>query len=225
MHANVSRLDVEDVVALYSKYLPDLVKVRAEQRDLHATGIKAQLDDIEAELTYLRLRETRPATVVELGALHGWSTSWILRALRDNEFGHLHSYDITAHASVPAELASRWSFAQGDAREAKLPEDTGYLFVDAAHTASFARWYLAEVFPGVSCPVSVHDVFHGRRALPLSEGSVVLKWLADKGIAYFTASRKAAPGVYDRIMQHRVKLGLAEPIHSGRDNPMIFFQL
>jgi hypothetical protein len=82
------------------------------------------------------------------------------------------------------------------------------------------------VFPrAAGVPTSVHDVFHGRRALPLSEGSVVLKWLADQEIDYFTASRKAAPDSYERIMQHRQRLRFGSPIHSGQDNPMIFFRL
>jgi hypothetical protein len=52
-----------------------------------------QLDDVEAELTYLALRDHRPHTVMELGTFQGWSTTWILRALRDNGHGRLHSFD------------------------------------------------------------------------------------------------------------------------------------
>ena len=68
--------------------------------------------------------------------------------------------------NVPDELAGdRWTFVRGDVRQnlAALPADTGHLFVDAAHGARFARWYLAELFPRVpsGIPVSVHDV-HAR---------------------------------------------------------------
>ena len=42
-----------------------------------------QLDDVEAELTYLALREHRPDAVMELGTFQGWSTTWILRALAE----------------------------------------------------------------------------------------------------------------------------------------------
>jgi predicted O-methyltransferase YrrM len=94
LRSSLSQLSVSSVVELYTKYQADLLKVRAEQRELHGTGMKAQLDDIEAEITYLRLRETRLSSVVEIGALHGWSTSWILRALRDNEFGHVYSFGV-----------------------------------------------------------------------------------------------------------------------------------
>lgn len=227
LHTSRGLLTVESVVALYEKYLPDLRAVRAAQKALHATGMKAQLDDIEAELTYLRIRKAQPESVVEMGALHGWSTSWILQALRDNGHGHLYSYDVVDHArhAVPKDLATRWTFVHGDVRNALLPTGIGYLFVDAAHTASFARWYLGAVFTRITegTPVSVHDVFHGRRAMPLSEGPVVLKWLEDNGIPYFTASRKAATDTYGQLMAARTQMGLGDPIHKGMDNPMIFF--
>jgi predicted O-methyltransferase YrrM len=193
--------------------------------------MRAQLDDLEAELTYLRLRENRPKSVVELGALDGWSTTWILKALRDNGSGHLHSFDLIdkARRNVPSSLAGgRWTFVPGDVRDTThaFPAEIDYLFVDAAHTARFARWYLAEVFPRLrpGTPVSVHDVFHHSHPLPGSEGAVVLKWLAGKGITPFTVARPAAPDDYERIMQARARLGLTEPIHPSRTNPMIFFR-
>jgi hypothetical protein len=131
--------------------------------------------------------------------------------------------------AVPTDLTGQWTFVHGDVRStiSKFPRDIGYLFVDAAHTASFARWYLAEVFPKITpgTQVSVHDVFHGRRPMPLSEGAVVTKWLAEQRIDYVTAARKAAPDVYERLMQTRRRLGIDEPIHDRRDNPMIFFRL
>lgn len=115
-------LDVDHVVSLYRTYAHDLDRVREKQRELLAppTSMKAQLDDIEAEITYLVLREARPETVVEIGTFHGWSTTWILQALRDNGSGHLYSYDIVDHVvrNVPERLsAGCWTFTQGDARE------------------------------------------------------------------------------------------------------------
>ncbi|ONI81672.1 methyltransferase [Actinosynnema sp. ALI-1.44] len=224
-------LTVDSAVRLYEKHLDALQRVRAEQRELHDGGMRAQLDDIEAELTYLRLRESTPQTVVEVGSLHGWSTTWILRALRDNGFGRLSTFDIVggARRDVPADLADdRWTFVQGDVRDTvgAVPDGIDYLFVDAAHTARFARWYLAELLPRLrpGTPVSVHDVFHRARPLPFSEGAVVLKWLADRGIDPFTAAKAAAADTYERIMRARIRLGITEPVHPGTANPMIFFR-
>ena len=90
-------METEHACGLYRKYASDLATVIDEQRGFTAPK---QLDDIEAELTYLRLRELRPAKVMELGTFHGWSTTWMLRALRDNGTGHLYSYDRVDHVAV-----------------------------------------------------------------------------------------------------------------------------
>lgn len=223
-------LTVDDVADMYLKHHERLREVRAAQRGLlrRTPGMRAQLDDIEAEITYLLLRETRPTTVVEIGSLHGWSTSWLLRALADNDHGTLHTFDRidNARRNVPAELAGRWRFVAGDVRDQRMPADIDYLFLDAAHSARFARWYLAELLPRLApgTPVSVHDVFHGRRAKPYSEGTVVLSWLSGAGAGYFTASAARAPRTRDRICQVRAEFGLGDQVHTGRHDPMIFFR-
>ena len=223
----------DQIVALYRKYHKDLAVVRDEQRSLR-TGVpplKAQLDDLEAEITYLLIRETRPDSMVEIGSLHGWSTNWILRALRDNGVGHLHTYDLidnARHNVAPELAADRWTFVQGDARTevARHDRKIDYLFIDALHTAAFARWFVGELFPVLrpDVPVSVHDVFHGRRPWPFSEGRVVLSWLAAAGLAHFTVSRAAAPRNNRRITEVKQELGLGTPVHDGRHNPMLFFR-
>ena len=90
---------------------------------------------------------------------------------------------------MPAELAAeRWSFTQGDARgmDRDLIRRADHLFLDADHGRRFARWYVVHLFPEVRAgvPVSVHDVFHGWRAKPFSEGSVVVRWLDERGIPF-----------------------------------------
>lgn len=232
--ADAPELNLAVVSALYEKYADDLRAVRAEQRRLRAAipGFRTQLDDIEAEITYLRVREHRPETLVEIGSLHGWSTTWLLRALRDNGTGHLHTHDLVdkATANVPRDLADgRWSFVHGDARETLTDHGHAidYLFVDAAHTRRFARWYVSELFPTVApgVPVSVHDIFRSGRPWPLSEGRVVLSWLARHNIAYFTASRAASPELNRRLSELKQTLRLDEPIHEGRRDPMLFFTM
>jgi predicted O-methyltransferase YrrM len=231
---NRSGLSCDFVADLYQRYAADLRSVRKEQLAFRAANptVTLQLDDLEAEITYLMVREHRPKVMMEIGSLHGWSTTWILRALRDNGDGHLYTHDLidNARRNVPAELAAdRWTFVQGDARVtlANNRHEVDYLFVDAAHTASFARWYISELFPAVSpgAPVSVHDVFHTRRPWPFSEGRVVLSWLAERGIGYFTPSRAAVPDVNRRLFELKRTLNMNEAVHTGRDNPMLFFYM
>ncbi|MET9018955.1 class I SAM-dependent methyltransferase [Actinopolymorpha sp. NPDC004070] len=222
------------VSALYERYAEGLRRVRQEQRELYdrhrRAGGRAQLDDLEAEISYLLVRHTRPAALVEIGCLHGWSTSWLLRALRDNREGTLYSFDRTGAARrwVPPELSEgRWLFTEGDVRErvAELPDDIGYLFLDAAHSARFARWYLRTLLPRLApgTVVSVHDVHHRARPLPGTEGAELLRWLCTAGITSFTVAAAKAPDVNARLRRLRVELGLAEPVHSGADDPMVFF--
>lgn len=232
----VPTIDDRYAATLYRTHREALARARTAQRRLLANGAKAQLDDVEAELTYLFVRDRAPGTVVELGALHGWSTTWILRALHDagddGRSGELHSYDLIDRAArtVPADLADgRWTFHHGDIRGnlGELPENIDYLFIDAAHTAGFARWYIDRVFPQVppGTPVSVHDVFHGRHAKPFSEGKVITTWLAARGVPFFTASPARAPETYACLRELKRDLSLDATVRSPGHNPMIFFRM
>ncbi|BAL93195.1 hypothetical protein AMIS_79750 [Actinoplanes missouriensis 431] len=229
-----TEITLEYVESLYRKYEADLRTVRDEQRRLrHGTPpLKAQLDDLEAEITYLLVRDTRPEVIVEIGSLHGWSTNWLLRALRDNGAGRLFTHDLIDNArhNVASELADgRWTFVRGDARQTldNHEYEIDYLFVDAAHTAAFARWFVGELFPTVrpGVPVSVHDVFHSRRPWPFSEGRVVLSWLAERNTGYFTPSRAAARDSHNALVAVKNELNLGDPVHHGQDNPMMFFHM
>lgn len=220
-------MDLALATELYRRYADDLRSVVDELRGFPA---EQQLDDVEAELTYLLLRHRRPDTVMELGTFHGWSTNWLLRALRDNRHGHLHSFDQVDHVlqNVPAGLTDRWTFVAGDVREtlSSVPAGVGHLFVDADHGARFARWYLGALFPlmPAGIPVSVHDVLPGRRPRPWSEGSVVTAWLRAQRVPVFTASRRAAPEVFAQLQAVRAELGITGARGTTR-NPMIWFRL
>lgn len=225
---------LELVSGLYRKYTSDLAAVVDQQRAFLAANagtVTPQLDDLEAEITYLLLREYRPEQVVEIGTFYGWSTTWLLSGLRDNGVGHLHSFDMVDHVrrTVPAELAGdRWTFRRGDVRENldALPAETDYLFVDADHGRRFGQWYVENLFPRMrsGIPVSVHDVYHGRAARVWSEGQVVVKWLADRSVPHFTAARKNSPSTFAEINDVRAELGLTGARGSTK-NPMIWFDL
>lgn len=223
---------LEFLAGLYRTHADDLAMVIDRQRELLADGtITPQLDDVEAELTYLLLRHHRPSQVVEVGTYYGWSTTWILSALRDNGSGHLQSFDLVDHVcgTVPEELSTgRWTFHRGDLRETveKVPADTGYLFVDADHGRRFARWYLEHLFGRIATgtPTSVHDVFHLPRARPFTEGSEVLRHLERSGTDWFTSSRAAAPRNLRALDAVRAELGITGVRGTSR-NPMIFFSM
>jgi predicted O-methyltransferase YrrM len=226
-------LPLDTLISWYRTYADDLRAARDEQRELLAQRpMRPRIDDVEAEISYLTIRALRPRTVLEIGSARGWSTTWLLRALRDSDDGGvLHTFDLTDDATrtvPPALAAGRWRFTRGDVRRGPLPEDPGFVLVDAAHTARFARWYTTNLFerlrPGAA--VAVHDVFHGRHPWPVSEGAVVLDWLRRHGIGHLTASPAADPDTHDRLVGLKHKLRLAAPVHAAATgNPMLFAYL
>lgn len=194
---------------------------------------KPQVDDIEAEVTYLLVRDAKPAVVVEIAPDRGWSTTWLLAGLRDNGTGHLYSYDIFDHATkvVPKELSEgRWTFTLGDVTRPPdcLPAAIDFLFLDAAHSAPFAQWYLSALMPRLrpGTPVAIHDIFlPAERLDSFGESVVIREWLAQRAMPYFTASPAAAMDAYDLINEVKRELGLAVPIMASRANPMLFFRI
>jgi predicted O-methyltransferase YrrM len=223
-------IDMDVIVGLYFKHADALRAARQAQRALLTadTRMRPRLDDAEAEICYLLVRELRPARVVEIGADRGWSSSWLLRALADNGYGVLDTYETAGHAPhrIPARLsAGRWRFHHRDVRAAADldAEHIDHLLVDAVHTRPFAHWYRRHVLnflrPGT--PIAVHDVFH-RSASPSREGRVVLDWLTAHGAPHFTVSAAAAPQEYAELAAAKRLLSLDRVVHRPAPNPMLF---
>ena len=145
-------------------------------RVAHQKGFRCigQIGVVEAALLYIMLREHRPSRTIEIGALCGTSTRWILAALHANGRGHLTTYDLHSYtpefisAAVP-DLAQNWTFVKGDAIS-KLAEsttrfDADLLFIDALHRNSFAQLYTQRLLRKAAAhiskplPMFVHDIF------------------------------------------------------------------
>ena len=173
-------ISLDYIEELYSKYRIDLIAVRKYQRSHYKKFIgptRSAYGDIECELTYLFLREMVPNTVVEISPWFGWSTSWILHALRDNGSGYLYSYDqlvdfpwsdaspsmqLPCLSTLPEELMDgRFILTEGDVRQqTNIPDSIDYLFIDSEHTSDFAKWFIKTLFPRIKkgSVTSVHDI-------------------------------------------------------------------
>ena len=194
--------------------------------------LRPQLCDIEAEVTYLLIREFRPKTIVEIAPSGGWSTSWILQALKDNNYGSLYSYDFNDESTktLPSDLtADRWIFTKGKIQKLmhKLPKAFDYLLMDADHSDSFASWYVQHLFPRLKdgAFVSVHDVFHNSRVY--GEGTVILQWLQQKKYQFVTFSRARDISAYNKIVAVKKELLIDEGINTScaeGANSMVFFR-
>lgn len=227
----ISTGGVDFVAGLYHRYAADLVRVVEQQRAMAGDGLgRPGLDDLEAEITYLLLRQLRPEHVVEIGTSHGRSSSWLLSALRDNGNGRLVSFRRSPRPSVvpPALAADRWTVHTGDVRERidELPETTDYLLLDAGHGARFAHWYVRTVFPRLASgtPVGVHEVYRGGSAWARREGGVVLDWLAEREVPHFTVAPRLAPQAFAALTDLRRELGV-DGARGTVTNPMIWFEM
>ncbi len=235
------------VTELYRRYAHDLKAVRRQQYWFHRRHDNAlvrrlrklrlrrymlfpALDDLEAEVTYLLIRDKRPKVMLEISPNAGWSTTWILSALRDNGDGELWSYDLhdTSARFVPKALArGRWHLVQGDARDTtKTAPRFDYLFLDSDHRKEFAEWYVEALLPRArrGTVVSVHDVFHS--GMPSEEGAVVQAWLEKQGLSYWTVASAVDQEVLNAVLDERARLGLDFVIHPlGSTNSMMFFEV
>jgi len=253
-------IDIELVTRLYRKYKGDLIGVKKMQADtikriqnLGAVTIQddyggdfklesignAQLCDIEAEILYLLIREFKPETIVEISPYCGWSTSWILHALKANDSGMLYSFDKISESTktVQRELKTRWRFVQGDVKEQMeaIPKKIDFLFMDSDHSADFTKWYIKELFPLVDVMggglIAVHDMIRVRKVLDTKhfkdgEDNVLFDFMKANKIAYFTAALYVPSDwgpVNEEINKLRKELGITN-IQEHNTNSMIFFK-
>lgn len=118
----------------------------------------------QIQMQYAILRAVRPEIVVETGVANGISSSYFLRALRENGTGHLHSID---HGGteylpegrstgwiVPGDLRDRWTLHLGDARVELPPllEQLGEIDVfvhDSLHTYEHMTFEFRAAFPAL----------------------------------------------------------------------------
>lgn len=171
----------------------------------------------------------KPKSIVEISPASGWSTSWILSALRDNGSGLLTSFDLVDMAlkMLPNDLTkNRWNFILSDIKQQmnKIPKTIDYLSIDSDHSASFADWYLDNVFPLVKSgsPVSIHDIWL-RNIKTYGEIAKVLNWLTENNIEYVSPSKYAPNSIRSEVLVVRKELGLNSFIHFSQVNPSIFF--
>ncbi|MGZ4882151.1 MAG: class I SAM-dependent methyltransferase [Halobacteriota archaeon] len=211
---------------------PQKFLARTVFRSCRMALLDPHIDDIEAEITYLLIRAFRPKTLVEVSPLGGWSTSWILNAVKDNNWGTLYSYDLVDDSSLtlPQDLVnSNWIFVKGDVRKRihELPSDIDYLLMDAAHSSEFAVWYIENVFPNLKdgAIVGIHDVFRKAEPEPrFMEGKPIQQWLERNHINYVTAAPAKNYPFFTRIVTLRDELGIHNAIHGSTVNPMVFFR-
>jgi predicted O-methyltransferase YrrM len=134
---------------------------------------KGQIGRVEASMLYIAIRVERPRHVVEVGALCGSSTRWILAALnRNGGNGALTTFDLNDVAPRFMSLSGsantdRWKFIHSDVLtyirefEESVVTEADLIFIDALHRNAFAQVYTRELLGHMRrrVLVFVHDIY------------------------------------------------------------------
>jgi hypothetical protein len=186
--------------------------------------------DIEAEITYMRIRELRPKQVLELSPNCGWSSFYLLSALAINthvhgDAGHLHSFDLhdcsvkIIREHLP-DLYQLWSFHQGDAFEGwfadpSIADSFDYFFIDSEHTYEFATMIIDALFRARTrkdLMGSIHDVYN-LSPKPEEEGQAFLEYFGALETVgpreLFSPSAFKDINFYSTLMRMRSDVGVA----------------
>lgn len=246
--------DVPSALAeLYARHAGDIKRAREEIKpsmeywsEYREFSPRGMLYDLEGEILYLRLRHFRPRHVIEVGSAYGWTTMWMLMALRDNaDGGVLYSFDINKFAlenpNIPEALKQgRWVFTHGDAiasvTSGHFPA-FDFIVVDAEHSREFqhmvGRYILDPVRNTKTLPVAVHDIYTTKlkEYSPSAEGIGLLEFMATCGRVRnaFTVSQFRDPWLVAKVQDIRQKHSL-EPFSPavsffGNSDAMMFFEM
>jgi predicted O-methyltransferase YrrM len=127
-----------------------IVERRYDRQLFPSTG---QYDWFSAQVLYCLVRLLKPQSIVEVSTSSGYSTLIQATALKRNQSGRLHTFEIDPElASAAAAAFRRFGLEEvvnlyvGDARVetnrlAGLPQPY-ILFLDSLHTEEFARWFI-----------------------------------------------------------------------------------
>ena len=228
------------VKELYNTHRDSLFELRKKMKINHNFGTP-QYDDIEAELTILFILHYKPKHIIEFSPCTGWSTSIMLDTLeKTNNNSKITSYDIVDKCSTYINTLNHknveWNFELGDVTKKFNTWNLNtidYLFIDSDHSTDFAVNFIDNLLKPLleNCKlnkkhvvVSVHDVFHGRKAEPIEEGKEVINFLLQHNIEYYTVAKSLVQN-YNVINNFRKNIGISDLIHGSETNPSIFFIL
>jgi predicted O-methyltransferase YrrM len=189
-----------DPLDLYRKYESELRvlarKLRMVFHVMQRQGHGTTFGDVEGELMYMLIRESRPDLVFEISPDCGWSTNYVLAALTENGNGILHSFELEPYKyRKPTETLIRsnqhrdWDQSRlithlGDARQTVpiVEGKVGFLLIDSCHEDWFADWYIKSVFPRVHGVAFVQDIAFVDGLEPSTEAQYFWEWASQEHI-------------------------------------------
>lgn len=222
---------------MYMRYGKEIASFRIEMKNWCEIVKSCKYLDLEIEMIYMLIRETKPKHVFEMAPNAGFSTHWILKALSLNDVdgnkSDLTSVDIHDRClkHMSKELsATRWTFQLGSytdqIADGRLDMSRfDYIFIDALHTEEFSRGYVKSLLVPhkVQAIVSIHDIvadeYGGGR-----ESQAVYTYLAFARNVHnvFSLSHYGMPSLFDfvdnatsKINSIRAEQGIIKPCNSN----------
>lgn len=229
--------NVSDIKILYTKYKDDLRAVLNSLRPFWHQ-LEAGYDNLESEILYLRIRESKPREVLEMSPNRGWASLWILHALKDNNLGELYSYDLH---SLSADSITRfapgnydkWHLNCGDITKSENVnlEKVDFILIDSAHTEDMANWYIKNIIEpikesGREVGFNVHDIFRYGILWDEKEAEILFDYMNNTGIDYWSVAYHNFYHIWKDLMEFRDKIGF--PLNESTWsflNPSVFFTL
>jgi hypothetical protein len=127
-----------------------------------------------AQLLYGLVRWLNPATVVEVGACHGYTSCWLARALQDNREADpdrqerglivIDDYSLQPKAELAfwhnvglTQVSDVVHVAKGNSREVEWPERVDFAYIDGDHSFEGCRFDVEKaIAQGARC-IALHD--------------------------------------------------------------------
>jgi predicted O-methyltransferase YrrM len=221
---------------LYAKYDSELANLNKKLRP-HFYAMQSRREttafgEIEGEMLYMLIRESKPEIVFEVSPDCGWSTNYIMAALTKNGQGNLHTFELMATKRgrptvdvIRGNQLKDWDLNRlhihlGDALETTpmigSDQPIDFLLIDSNHDDWFAKWYIENLIPRVKGIVFVQDIAFVDRLEPSTEAETFWKWAKEQRI---NLNLIGFAECYEAIKQQRKAYNR---LWSNRSNALVF---
>jgi predicted O-methyltransferase YrrM len=178
----------EWILGLFREFAQELKQLR-DIRALRQYLGPGAYDDFEGVVLYMIIRRTRPSLLLECSPGYGYSTLYMLAALKANGYGRLLSFEQSPTriekalaAASAAGYGSLVKFIAGDAR-VEIPQtfksdelaSLDFAFIDSDHSYEFAMWYVERILRNLRDDAIIH--IHDIQAFESGEGQALLDFM------------------------------------------------
>lgn len=204
----MNRIDIKlnnEILSLYEKYGEELCEVRRKAIEF-SNGKTCMLPHRTTEMLYLLIRERKPDTIIEFSPHQGWSTFWMLEAVKKNSVGMIYSFDLVDYvvSNFHDEISNgQLKFFIGDVTKnlsAQLIDRCSFFYIDSAHDTAMAEWYKVNILDKkikTNSLVIIDDIFHVN--ITNEESVFIQKYLNNNSIKFGNFDKYLFPSEFLRL--------------------------